>query len=60
MSELSLLAGRAAPWLDSPGGHAGVVLSSRIRLARNLEGWHFARKLPPARSRALEIGRAHV
>lgn len=53
MSSLAELAGRAAPWLDSPGGHAGVVLSCRVRLARNLEGWHFARKLPPARARAL-------
>jgi protein arginine kinase len=53
MSEVSMLASRAAPWLGSPGDHGGVVLSSRIRLARNLEGWHFARKLPPARARAL-------
>lgn len=53
MSDVSLLAGRAAPWLGSPGEHGGVVLSSRIRLARNLDGWHFARKLPPARARAL-------
>lgn len=43
----------AAPWLDSPGEHGGIVLSSRIRLARNLAGWNFARKLPPARARTL-------
>ncbi len=53
MSQVVGMAARAAPWLGSPGAHEGIVLASRIRLARNLEGWHFARKLPPARSRAL-------
>lgn len=53
MSDLDQLAMRQTPWLGSPGEHAGIVLSSRIRLARNLEGWNFARKLPPARARAL-------
>jgi len=53
VSDLGDLAKRPAPWLGSPGEHGGIVLSSRVRLARNLAGWHFARKLPPARARAL-------
>jgi protein arginine kinase len=53
MSDLSELARSPALWLGSPGDHGGVVLCSRVRLARNLAGWHFARKLPPARARAL-------
>jgi len=53
VSDLANLVTRATPWLVSPGDHAGVVMAARIRLARNLEGWHFPRKLPPARARAL-------
>jgi len=53
MSDIAGLGSTPAPWLGSPGEHGGVVLSSRIRLARNLEGWHFPRKLPPARARTL-------
>ena len=53
MSGMSELARSPALWLGSPGEHGGVVLCSRVRLARNLAGWHFARKLPPARARAL-------
>lgn len=47
------LAGGPAPWLTSPGEHHGVVLASRIRLARNLDGWAFPRKLAAAKQRQL-------
>lgn len=53
MSAIADLAQRPAPWLSSPGEHDGIVLSTRIRLARNLDGWPFMRRLPPARMRAL-------
>jgi protein arginine kinase len=51
--EAAALAARPAPWLASPGDHGGVVLASRVRLARNLDGWPFPRKLPPARTKQL-------
>lgn len=53
MNDLADLARAQPAWLGSPGEHAGIVLSSRVRLARNLAGWHFARKLPPGRARVL-------
>ena len=28
-------------WLDASGEHADIVLSTRIRLARNVEGYAF-------------------
>jgi len=42
MKALRDLAKRPAPWLmqdDAPDGH--IVLSSRVRLARNVTGWNF-------------------
>lgn len=51
--DVTPLAAQPAPWLASPGEHGGMVLASRVRLARNLEGWPFPRKLPPARARQL-------
>ncbi len=44
--DLSLLPDGGVNWLDASGEHADIVLSSRIRLARNLEGFAF-----PARAR---------
>lgn len=40
--DLSLLPDGGVSWLDASGEHAGIVLSTRIRLARNLEGFAFA------------------
>lgn len=34
-------------WLDASGGHSDIVLSSRIRLARNLKGFTFSTKIKP-------------
>lgn len=47
MSTLQDLARRPAPWLvedDAPDGD--VVLSSRVRLARNVTGWNFPHVVP--------------
>jgi len=44
--DLSLLPDGGVSWLDASGDHAGTVLSTRIRLARNLDGFAF-----PARAR---------
>ena len=41
MLDLSLLPDGGVSWLDASGDHAGIVLSTRIRLARNLEGFAF-------------------
>ncbi len=39
--DLSLLPDGGVNWLDASGEHAGIVLSTRIRLARNLDGFAF-------------------
>ena len=41
MSDLHTLPNHGLGWLDARGEHAGVVLSTRIRLARNLQGHAF-------------------
>ena len=41
MSDLHTLPNHGLAWLDASGEHAGVVLSTRIRLARNLQGHAF-------------------
>ena len=40
--DLSLLPDGGINWLDASGDQAGIVLSTRIRLARNLEGFAFS------------------
>lgn len=49
MTPLAPLLGRPSSWLNSPGSHGGVVVSSRIRLARNLDDYAFQRKLSKVR-----------
>ena len=41
MSDLPTLPNHGLGWLDASGDHAGIVLSTRIRLARNLQGHAF-------------------
>src|SRR5256886_7174928 len=41
MLDLSMLPDGGASWLDASGEHADIVISTRIRLARNLEGYAF-------------------
>ena len=53
MSQLAPLLARTASWLNSPGSHGGIVISSRVRLARNIEGFAFQRKLSPVRQQEL-------
>ena len=40
--DLTLLPDGGASWLDASGEHADVVLSTRVRLARNVQGYAFA------------------
>ena len=40
--DLALLPDGGVPWLESTGEHADIVLSSRIRLARNIAGFNFS------------------
>ena len=39
--DLSLLPDGGVGWLDASGAHSDIVLSTRIRLARNVEGYAF-------------------
>src|SRR5437773_11236710 len=41
MIDLSLLPDGGVRWLDASGPHGDIVLSTRVRLARNLEGFAF-------------------
>ena len=41
MNDLPKLPDHGLGWLDASGEHAGIVLSTRIRLARNLQGHAF-------------------
>ncbi|MDE3151269.1 MAG: hypothetical protein KGL93_03385, partial [Gemmatimonadota bacterium] len=41
MIDLSLLPDGGVGWLDASGRNADIVLSTRVRLARNLEGFAF-------------------
>src|SRR5688500_20407331 len=42
--DLSLLPDGGMSWLDASGDHSDIVLSTRIRLARNIEGFAFTSK----------------
>ena len=42
MLDLSLLPDGGVGWLEASGEHPDIVISTRIRLARNLEGYAFA------------------
>ena len=39
--DLSLLPDGGVRWLDAAGAHSDVVLSTRVRLARNVDGYAF-------------------
>src|SRR5688500_9642751 len=41
MIDLSLLPDGGVRWLDASGPHGDIVLSTRVRLARNVEGYAF-------------------
>jgi protein arginine kinase len=42
MFDISQLVDGGVGWLDASGDHADIVLSTRVRLARNVEGYAFA------------------
>jgi len=44
---------RPAGWFGAPADRGAVVVSSRVRLARNCVGWAFHRTLPKARQQEL-------
>jgi protein arginine kinase len=61
MLDLSLLPDGGVSWLDASGDHSGIVLSTRIRLARNLEGFAFpGRARDGERLRVLSLVREAV
>ena len=43
--DLSLLPDGGVRWLDAAGSHSDVVLSTRVRLARNVDGYAFVKRL---------------
>ncbi len=63
-SPLAALVQKPVAWLASPGKHHGIVISSRIRLARNLANFPFQRKLSRNRQEemvaqlAVKVGKA--
>lgn len=48
MTDLALVPDGGMPWLDASGPHADLVLSTRVRLARNLAGIPFWGRNAPA------------
>src|SRR4051812_8154021 len=63
-SPIAELVQRPVAWLASPGKHHGIVISSRIRLARNLATFPFQPKLSRNRQQdlvaqlAVKVGKA--
>lgn len=53
MSRLNDLLARPVPWLSSPGEHDSIVVSTRVRLARNCREFAFRRKLSRHRQQEL-------
>ncbi len=55
--KIEYLLKKKSSWLDGSGLESDIVLSSRVRLARNLKGFHFAVRSTPetARKAAAEI-----
>ncbi len=47
MTQLNDLAGRSGEWLRGSGPEADIVISSRIRLARNLADFPFVNRAVP-------------
>jgi protein arginine kinase len=60
MIDLTLLADGGMAWIDASGPQSHLVLSTRVRLARNLEGRPFSPRSTPAEREAIlaEVSRA--
>jgi hypothetical protein len=54
--DLDLLPDGGVSWLDASGPDAHIVLSTRIRLARNLEGLRFTPRADDAEPGAPPLG----
>jgi len=52
--ELSELVGSGGEWLRGDGPESGVVISTRIRLARNVAGYPFLRRMTPDQRRDVQ------
>src|SRR5688500_13826330 len=48
MMDVNALADFGLGWLEASGAHSDIVLSTRVRLARNLQGHAFSPKLRDA------------
>jgi len=53
--DLSLLPDGGMSWLDASGPKGSIVLSTRIRLARNIEGYAFGQRARDADRAAILI-----
>lgn len=47
MSKIDVFVGKSAEWMQAPGPDSDIVVSSRLRLARNVKGYNFVTKLNP-------------
>ena len=47
--KLENISRQISEWFDGKGPHSDIVISSRIRLARNLAGYEFLPRLTPER-----------
>ena len=56
--DLSLLPDGGVGWLDASGAHSDIVLSTRIRLARNVEGYRVHRSRARRRAAARAVAGA--
>jgi protein arginine kinase len=52
--KLQELTTRAGEWMRGQGPHSEIVISSRIRLARNIAGQHFVSRCSPSTRRVIE------
>ncbi|MFQ6103785.1 MAG: protein arginine kinase [Candidatus Glassbacteria bacterium] len=53
MLNLSNVVDEGLAWLDGTGPNADIVLSSRVRLARNVSGYHFQSNIGPLESQEI-------
>lgn len=53
MDDLSFVPDAGLGWLDASGPNADVVLSTRVRLARNVQGHRFGQRARPEDTRAV-------
>ena len=59
MLDLSLLPDGGVGWLEASGDHPDIVISTRIRLARNLEAWEIVEQVRALRADLPSGARVH-